>query len=120
MRPTVELLLDLVRQGRELLFVELSLARAELAESGKALSSGLIAIAVGLVLLLVGLGLVFVAVSLFLVRFGVPPDLAFLIVALTVIVIGLLAMRLGARSLSPSRLVPAKSISQISSLFGGR
>jgi len=118
-RSTVELLLDLVRQGRELLLVEMSLARAELAEQGRSISSGLSAVAVGLALLPIGLSLIFVAVSLFIARFGVPLDLAFLIVALAVIAAGLLALRSGVRSLKPSRLVPAKSISQISLLLGG-
>jgi len=118
-RSTVELLLDLVRQGRELLLVELSLARAELAERGSSISSGVSAVAVGLALVTIGLGLIFVATSLFVARFGVPLDLAFLIVALMVIVAGLVALRSGVRSLRPSRLVPAKSISQISSLLGG-
>jgi hypothetical protein len=118
-RSTVELLLDLVRQGRELLLVEMSLARTELAEQGRSISSGLSAVAVGLALLPIGLSLIFVAISLFIARFGVPLDLAFLIVALVVIVAGLLALRSGVRSLKPSRLVPAKSISQISLLLGG-
>lgn len=118
MRSTVDLLLDLVRQGRELLLVELSLARAELAERGSSISSGLSAVAVGLALLPIGLSLIFVATSLFIARFGVPLDLAFLIVALVVIVAGLLALRSRVRSLKPSQLVPAKSISQISSLLG--
>ena len=119
MRSTVELVLDLVRQGRELLRVELSLARTELAERASLISSGLIAVAVGLVLLLIGLGLILVAASLFIARFGVPLDLAFLIVAAAAIVAGLLALRTGARRLEPSRLVPEKSISQISSLLRG-
>jgi hypothetical protein len=118
-RSTVELLLDLVRQGRELLLVEMSLARTELAEQGRSISSGLSAVAVGLALLPICLSLIFVAISLFISRFGVPLDLAFLIVALVVIVAGLLALRYGVRSLKPSRLVPAKSISQISLLLGG-
>jgi hypothetical protein len=102
-----------------LLLVEMSLARTELAEQGRSISSGLSAVAVGLALLPIGLSLIFVAISLFIARFGVPLDLAFLIVALVVIVAGLLALRYGVRSLKPSRLVPAKSISQISLLLGG-
>ena len=119
MRSTVELLLDLARHGRELLLIELSLARAELVERGSSVSSGLSALAVGLALLPIGLSLIFVATSLFIARFGVPLDLAFLIVALVVIVASLLALRSGVRSLKPSQLVPAKSFSQISSLLGG-
>jgi hypothetical protein len=67
----------------------------------------------------VSLGLVLVAASLALLRFGVPMDLAFLIVAIVAIVISLLLLRSGVAALKPSRLVPAKSISQISSLLGG-
>jgi Putative Actinobacterial Holin-X, holin superfamily III len=118
-RSTVELLLDLVRQGRELLIVELSLVRAELTERGSSISSGVSAVVVGLALVPIGFSLIFVAASLFIARFGVPPDLAFLIVALVVIAAGMLALRFGIRSLGPSRLMPAKSISQISSLLGG-
>ena len=81
MRSTIELLLDLVRQSRDLLLVELSLTRAELAERSSSISSGLSAVAVGLALLPIGLSLIFVATSLFIARFGVPVDLAFLIVA---------------------------------------
>jgi len=118
-RSTAALLLDLVRQARELALVELSLARAELAEKGRSLSSGLSALAVGLVLVLLGLCLVLVAASLFIARFGVPLDLAFLIVAAAAAVAGLLALRFGVRTLKPSKLVPEKSIAQVSSLLGG-
>ena len=119
MRSTVELLVDLVRQGRELLIVEMSLVRAELAERGSSISWGVSSVAVGLALVPIGLSLIFVAASLFIARFEVPLDLAFLIVALVVIAAGLLALRFGIRSLKPSRLTPEKSISQISSLLGG-
>ena len=61
----------------------------------------------------------YVTASLFLLRFGLPLDLAFLIVAAVAIVISLILLRSGVGALKPSRLVPAKSISQISSLFGG-
>jgi hypothetical protein len=52
-------------------------------------------------------------------RFGLPLDLSFLIVAVVAIVISLILVRSGVGALKPSRLVPAKSISQISSLLGG-
>jgi hypothetical protein len=119
MRSTFELLLDLVRQTQQLALVELSLVRAELSERGGLIASSLIFFVVGLVLLPVGLGLVFIAVGLLLTRLGVPLDLAFLILAVAVIAAGLLLLWAGVRGLKPSRLVPAKSISQISSLFGG-
>lgn len=119
MRPTIELLLDLVRQGQQLANVELSLVRAELSERGGLVASSLAFVVVGLVLLPVGLGLIFVAAGLALTRLGIPLDVAFLILAAVVLVAGLLLMRVGIKGLKPSRLVPAKSISQISSLLGG-
>ncbi len=119
MRPTIELLLDLVRQGQQLANVELSLVRAELSERGGLVASSLAFVVVGLVLLPVGVGLIFLAAGLALTRLGVPLDVSFLILAVVVLVAGLLLMRAGIRGLKPSRLVPAKSISQISSLLGG-
>ena len=119
MRPTIELLLDLVRQGQQLATVELSLVRAELSERGGLVASSLGFVVVGLLLLPVGLGLIFVAAGLALTRLGVPLDVAFLILAVVVLVAGWLLMRVGIKGLKPSRLVPAKSISQISSLLGG-
>jgi hypothetical protein len=119
MRPTIELLLDLVRQGQRLANVELSLVRAELSERGSLVASSLAFVVVGLVLLPVGAGLIFLATGLALTRLGVPLDVSFLILAVVVLVTGLLLMRAGIKGLKPSRLVPAKSISQISSLLGG-
>jgi Putative Actinobacterial Holin-X, holin superfamily III len=118
-RSTVELLLDLAHEARELLQLELSLARAELAERSGSISSGVSAMAVGLAMLPICLGLVFVAASLFIARFGVPLDVAFLVVALMATIVSLLALRFGVRSLKPSRVLPVKSISQISTLLGG-
>ena len=119
MRPTIELLLDLVRQGQQLANIELSLVRAELSERGGLVASSLAFVVVGLVLLPVGVGLIFLAAGLALTRLGVPLDVALLILAVVVLVTGLLLMRVGIKGLKPSRLVPAKSISQISSLLGG-
>ena len=115
MRPTLELL-DLFDQVWELMRVELSLVRAEISERTSGLPASLTAVVVGVVLLPVALGLILASVSLFLLRFGLPP---FLIVALVAIVVSLLLLRSGVAGLRPSRFVPAKSISQISSLFGG-
>src|SRR5271166_377481 len=111
------LLFDLLRQVRELLSVELSLARAELRERGESIPPSLTAVVIGLVLLPVGAVLFFVALSLFLARFGAPLDLSFLIVALVLLAGGALALRWGAKRLKPSRLAPVKSMAQISSLL---
>jgi hypothetical protein len=118
MRPTLELLGELAEQTRSLVHVELALVRAELGERGALVSSNLTKVGAGLVCLPIGVALILVAFSLALRRFGIPTDLAFLIVALLVIVGGSIALITGLRGLKPSRLIPSKSISQVSSLFG--
>ena len=119
MRPTLELLGELAEQTRSLAQVELALIRAELSERGALVSSSLTKVVAGLVCLPIGVALFLVAVSLALRRFGVPADLAFLIVALFVVIAaGAVALISGLRGLKPSRLAPSKSISQISSLLG--
>jgi Putative Actinobacterial Holin-X, holin superfamily III len=116
MRPTFDLLGKLAERTRSLVQVELSLVRAEL--RGVEISSSLTKVGVGLLFLPIGLTLIFVAISLALRRFGIPADLAFLIVAVVAIAVGCLALISGLRGLRPSQLVPSKSISQISSLLG--
>jgi len=118
MRSTLELLRELAEQTRSLVQVELSLLRAEVRERGASISSILAKVGIGLVFLPIGLTLMFVAISLALRRFGIPADLAFLIVALAAIAVGSLGLIFGLRGLKPSRLAPSKSISQISSLLG--
>jgi hypothetical protein len=118
MRPTLELLGELAEQTRSLVHVELALVRAELGERGALVSSNLTKVGAGLVCLPIGVALILVAFSLALRRFGIPTDLAFLIVALLVIVGGSIALITGLRGLKPSRLIPSKSISQVSSLLG--
>jgi hypothetical protein len=117
-RTTLELLGEFAEQTRSLVQVELSLLRAELRERGASIPSSLTKVGVGLIFLPIGLTLVFVAISLALRRLGIPADLAFLIVALVAITVGYFALISGLRDLKPSRLVPSKSISQISSLVG--
>jgi hypothetical protein len=118
MRPALELR-DLLDQVRALTRVELSLFRAEIGERTSGIPSSLMAVVVGGVLLCISVGLVLVAAGLALLRFGLPLDLAFLIVAVIAIVIGLILLRSGVAALKPSRLVPTKSMAQISSLLGG-
>jgi hypothetical protein len=118
MRPTLELLGELAEQTRSLAQVEMALVRAELSERGALVSSNLTKLGAGLVCLPIGVALFLVAVSLALGRFGIPADLAFLIVALLAIAAGSFVMISGLKGLKPSRLAPSKSISQISSLLG--
>jgi hypothetical protein len=119
MRSTLELFADLLSEVRHLIRVELSLVRTEIGERSAGIPSNLAALVVGVVLLPVALGLILVAGALFLTRFGLPTDAAFLILALVAILASFVLLRLGATRLKPSRLVPAKSLAQISSLLGG-
>ena len=98
--------------------VELSFVRSQLRERGALFSSSLVKVGAGLVFLPIGLTLIFVAISLALRCFGIPVDFAFLIVALVVIAAGLFGLISGLKGLKPARLVPSRSISQISSLMG--
>src|ERR1700678_628165 len=118
MRPTLAILSELDEQTRSLVQVELSLLRAELRERGASISSNLTKVGVGLIFLPIGLTLIFVAISLALRRFGIPADLAFLIVALVAIAAGSFALISGLRGLKPARLAPSKSLSQNPFLLG--
>src|ERR1700729_2251814 len=97
MRPTLELLGELAEQTRSLAQVELALIRAELSERGALVSSSLTKVVAGLVCLPIGVALFLVAVSLALRRFGIPADLAVLIVALFLIAAGAIALVSGLR-----------------------
>ena len=109
MRPTLELLGELAEQTRSLAQVELSLVRAELSERGALVSSSLTKVGAGLVCLPIGLALFLVAVSLALRRFGIPADLAFLIVALFVIAAGAVALDLWSQR---TETEPARSLQE--------
>src|SRR6202046_4499958 len=95
---------DLLDQIRERVRVELSLFRAEIGERTSGIPTSLMAVVVGGAVLCVSLGLVLVAASLCLLRFGLPLDLAFLIVAVVAIVISLILLRLGIRAIQHSPL----------------
>jgi hypothetical protein len=116
--PTLQLVSDLFAQMRRLIAAEMSLAQAELAENASAASRGATALAAGAALLGAGLVILMAAASLALVRLGAPIDLAFLIVAVVAMTVGLLLLRSAGRALQFGRLVPMRSLAQIFSLFG--
>jgi hypothetical protein len=117
MRPTLALL-DLLDQVRDLMRVELSLLRAEISERASGIPSSLTAVVVGIVLLPSPSGLSWLR-----------PACSFCVSEFPSIWVSncrrgydrgeFTPAALGRAGLKPSRLVPAKSISQISSLFGG-
>ena len=93
------------------------LARAELSESSSRAAAGLVKVAAGAVFLLAGLFFLLAALTAFLVRLGLPVDLSCLIVAIVALIGGGLALRAGAQAFQPSKLMPRRSIEQISSLM---
>ena len=113
----LELLADLVRQVSSLWTIELDLARAELSESSSRAVAGLVKVAAGAVFLLAGLFFLLAALTAFLVRLGLPVDLSCLIVAVVALIVGGLALRAGAQAFQSGKLLPRRSIEQISSLM---
>lgn len=118
-RSTPQLVSDLALQLRQLAAAEIALLQVELGESAVVVATSLGRAAAGVGLLYAGLILLLVAISFFLMRLGLPADGAFLLVALAVILVGLLLARSGGRGLRPSRLLPARSVAQITSLLKG-
>jgi len=114
----MELLADLVRQILLLLSLEVDLARSELAENSARAARGLGAIVAGAVFLLAGFFFLLAAACAFLVRIGVPVDVACLIVAVVVLLVGGLMLRSGARVCEPRNWLPRRTLGQISSLIG--
>ena len=117
---TSRLLADLFRDTRRLIAAEIDLAREELSESRGHLTTGLAALVGGAAFLLVGLVLLLASSSLFLIRLGAPMDVAFLAVGVTTILIGWLLLWSGTKALQPRKLLPSRSLAQISSLLGRR
>jgi len=112
-----ELLADLLRQVSALISLEFDLARAELAESSARVGGGLGKMAAGAVLLLAGLFFILAAVCAFLVRLGLPVDASCLIVGAAVLIAGGMLLRQGASAFEPAKLLPRRSLGQISSLM---
>jgi hypothetical protein len=119
-QSTLPLIRSIIGTAVEWLTIEASLAGAELKESARAASSALTMIFAGAALLFGGTIILLVAVGYFLMRFGVPPDMSFLIVAALTLIIGGGLLRAGAKELSLSRLVPHRSLAQISAILAGR
>jgi len=118
--PTLQLIDDLIRQFRQLVSSEINLVKSELAHSAGSLASGVIALAAGGAIMFAGLIILLVAASFLLMRIGAAPDVAFLIVALVCLLAGWLLVRSGGKAMKPDRILPSRSIAQVSSLLGRR
>jgi hypothetical protein len=118
-KSTPRLFSEWMEQARLLLIAEIALFQAELAERTRSAVGSLVGALAGCLLLFAGFVVFLVAISLFLERLGIPRDVAFLLVAVVVMVVGALLLLSGARGLRPSRLAPTRTLAQITSLLKG-
>jgi Putative Actinobacterial Holin-X, holin superfamily III len=118
--PTPQLIDDLIKQLRQLASSEIDLVKSELAQSAGSLATGVSALAAGAGIVFAGLVVLLTAGGFFLVRLGAPPDVAFLIVAVAALLGGWLLIKSGGKAIQPGRLLPARSLGQISALLGRR
>ena len=93
---------------------EVQLARAELGEKVGQAAGAAASLAIGGVLLLAALIILLQAVVVLLVRLGVPPGWAEVVVAAAVGLIGYLLLRGGLNRLKASNLVPNRTAEQLS------
>jgi hypothetical protein len=118
--PTIQLVVELIKQVQRLISTEIDLARAELTESASSALFGVSSLAVGAAIAYAGFIFLLAALTAFLVRLGAPLDAACLVVAAATLVAGFLLLRSGSRALRPEKLAPTRSLAQISSLLGRR
>jgi len=121
--PTRDLMAELVDQVSDLVAVEARLLRAELNETSARLISSIGCLAGGFSVLLAALVILLAAAAALLMRLGVAPDLACLIVGLVGMAIGGGLAMWGVHSLRARSLLPERSLRQMTSLgqlFKGR
>jgi hypothetical protein len=110
---TRHLLADLVTQVSDLLSIEARLVRAELSETASKATSGLALLASGFIVLLAGLIILSFAGAALLVRLGLAPDIACLIVAAVASIAGGALVLGGLQRLKPANLAPSRSLDQL-------
>jgi hypothetical protein len=114
--PTFELTAELLEKLSSFVSVELRLLRAELAESSTRAFLSMGWLAAGLVFFLAALLMLLDAADALLVRLGLPPDLAYLIIAVAAMAIGLALSAQGISALKSANFTPARSLEEASSL----
>jgi Putative Actinobacterial Holin-X, holin superfamily III len=114
---TLDLIGDLVRQISNLLSVEIDLLRVELTENSSRAAASLGRVAAGAAFLIIGFLVLVEALCAFLVRLGLPIDLACLLVSAVSLLTGWLCLRSGLTNLKPGALLPRRSLNQITSII---
>lgn len=110
---TISLVTDALSHISSLFQSELSLAKAEISEKIDLIVQSLVMIIAGAVLAIGGLFLLLQAAIAWLVRAGVPPHWATLIVAAVVLVLAAILVKIGLSSLKMSRLKPERTLRQL-------
>ena len=103
----------LTRETTSLLRQEVQLAKAELTQSATEVARGIGMLAVGGAVAYAGLLLVLLAVVFGLIKAGLEPWLAALIVGLVVVAIGAVLVLRARASLKPANLAPQKTVESL-------
>lgn len=112
-RSLPDLFSTLVSELSTLFRQEIRLARAEAIEkTGQALGAAAM-IGIGAVLMIPALVLLLEAIAAFVVRAGLPPEWATLVVSIVIIILALLLVGIGVSRLKASSLTPDRTIEQV-------
>lgn len=112
-RPLGSIFSDLMRQMSELARTEVRLFSSETQEKLKTARNGLLEVVGGAVCLLAALLVLLQALVVALAEAGLGAGWASLVVGVVVAAIGYLLVRRGTANMSPSELVPERSLDQV-------
>jgi hypothetical protein len=112
-RPLTALVSDLFSRMGGLLRNEGELARVEIAEKANQLKSALIVAAIGVLLGLPAITIVLDGIAATLVRLGLDPDIAALIVGGVVLAISAILLWVAMRRLAAVSFVPTRTLNQL-------
>ena len=113
-RPsTPALFADALAQMTSLFETEIRLVRTELSEKISAAIRAGIVIVVAAVLLIVGLFVILFGIVQLVIFFGIVPWLAYFLVGGCFAIIGAIALFFAIRGLSPDKLMPKQTLSQL-------
>jgi hypothetical protein len=113
-RSIPDLLSVLIHQLTDLVRTEGELARAEVSEGMSRMMRGVALAGAGAVLLIPALVVLLNAAVAALVENGLSASLAALIVGGVVLIVGIVLVMVGVKSLKPKRLIPNRTIEQLS------
>ncbi len=113
-RSLSALLADLTQQGSGLIQTELQLLRAEVSEKVAQAGTASVEVLAGALCLFAALIILLQALVVALTRLGLSADWASLLVGIVVAVLGAVLIRRGTAQLTPSKLSPTRTETQLS------